>query len=337
MQFLGSDAVRESTSLNEAKLLLNVLKRIPLNRKITTSEIYEQLTAAGFKMHRRSLQRYLKALTEGDMGVECDKKSIPFGYRRTLSTNDLDRVGIGADGSLLLLLAREHLRYQMPPDLTNSMSYLFDAAERFMTENSKSAPEKQWLSKVCFVSGTLPQLPPLIRPKIFNTVSEALFKQKKLDVLYSTSEGEEFERRISPLGLVQQDVRLYLVCCYDDTTQIRNFALHRIRSAKLTNFAAEEPKGFDLRRYVDAGPFNYGRSEMVRLELIFTNKQTAVNLRETPFKRDQLIEELPDGTYKLTVDIEDSMPLKGWLAMWREKAGVISEKKTPLNKTSPSK
>lgn len=108
---------RDTSSLQEAKMLLEVLKRIPLNRKISTTDLHQQLTAAGYELSRRTLQRYLKALSESDMGVQCDDKSKPFGYRRLLNSNDLDRVGLGADGALLLLLAREHLRYQMPPDL----------------------------------------------------------------------------------------------------------------------------------------------------------------------------------------------------------------------------
>ena len=75
------------------------------------------------------------------MGVRRDDKSKPFGYRRLLNSNDLDRVGLGADGALLLLLAREHLRYQMPPDLTNSLSYLFDAAENYMHTASDRHPK----------------------------------------------------------------------------------------------------------------------------------------------------------------------------------------------------
>jgi hypothetical protein len=153
---------RDTSSLQEAKMLLEVLKRIPLNRKISTTDLHQQLTAAGFELSRRTLQRYLKALSESDMGVQCDDKSKPFGYRRLLNSNDLDRVGLGADGALLLLLAREHLRYQMPPDLTNSLSYLFDAAENYMHTASGSSPEKRWLSKVRFVSGSLPLCPPMI-------------------------------------------------------------------------------------------------------------------------------------------------------------------------------
>lgn len=322
---------RYTSSLQEAILLLEILKRIPLNRKITTTELLSQLEAAGFSLSRRTLQRYLKSLSESDFGVQCDDKSKPFGYRRLLQSSDLDRVGLGADGALLLLLAREHLRYQMPPDLTKSLSYLFDAAEDYMKRASGAAPEKRWLNKVRVVSSSLPMCPPKIRPDIFNKVSEGLFKQVKLDIIYFRGESQEEVRiRVSPLGLVQQDVRLYLVCCYEDGESIRNLALHRIKQADVTSFHADEPKGFDLQVYLSDQPFNYEKSQKVRLEMVFKSKQTALVLKETPFNRTQTIAELSDGSFLLIVEIADSLLLKGWLETWKEKAEIISIKKFPL-------
>ena len=58
-------------------MLLEVLKRIPLNRKISTTDLHQQLAAAGFELSRRTLQRYLKALSESDMGVQCDENRSP--------------------------------------------------------------------------------------------------------------------------------------------------------------------------------------------------------------------------------------------------------------------
>lgn len=178
----------------------------------------------------------------------------------------------------------------------------------------------------------------MIRPLIFNKVSEGLFKQVKLDIVYFKSENEEeVQLRVSPLGLVQQDVRLYLVCCYEDTTQIRNLALHRIKKVELTTFIAEEPKGFDLQQYVDRSPFNYGNAQKVLLEMVFKNRQTALILRETPFNRMQKLEERRDGTFKLTVEVADTVLLTGWIEAWREKAGIISVKKTPINRQQKSR
>ena len=53
-------------------------------------------------------------------------------------------------------------------------------------------------------------------------------------------------------------------------------------------------------------------------------------LRETPFNRMQKLEERRDGTFKLTVEVADTVLLTGWIEAWREKAGIISVKKTPI-------
>ena len=322
---------RDSSCLQEAMLLLEVLKRIPLSRKITTSELFQQLEAAGFTISRRTLQRYLKALIEAEMGVTCDTKSIPYGYRRMLNSNDLDRVGLGPEGSLLLLLTREHLRYQMPPEMTKSLSYLFEAADRMMAEKHRGSLEKKWLDKVCFVTNSLPMLPPNIIPRIFNNVAEGLFQQKKLRITYKGLGKEETERTVSPLGLVQQDVRIYLVCSLEESGKLRHFAIHRMKEVEVTDFSAVCPDNFNLRDYVRDGKFIYGKKGLVRLELFFKNKDTARILQETPFNEGQTIEQLPDGSFKLTVVIEDSNNLKGWIESWREDAEIVDVKKTRLS------
>lgn len=323
---------RVRTASVEARCIIEVLKRIPrAPAKITSRKIVEMLKGTPYALRLRTAQRYLKMLTEQDFGVVCDDKSKPYGFSRVLKGSDLGLVGLDADGALLLLLAREHLRYQIPVTLKDSLGHLFNAAEEFMANSYGAEPGNQWLQNVQIVSSSLPMMPPLIVPRLFETVSKALYQRLKLDIEYEKTPGSlPEERRISPLGLVQQDARLYLVACYDDTTQIRTFALHRIRQAKITEFSAAAPKDFNLRRYLESEHFNFGKAPTVDLEIIFTSPQTYFNLLETPFNRSQKLEALPEGKFRLNVRIADSLPLKGWIEMWRERAGILSVNKTPV-------
>ena len=54
---------RDTSSLQEAKMLLEVLKRIPLNRKISTTDLHQQLTAAGYRIEPQNTS----ALLEGSV------------------------------------------------------------------------------------------------------------------------------------------------------------------------------------------------------------------------------------------------------------------------------
>ena len=72
--------------------------------------------------------------------------------------------------------------------------------------------------------------------------------------------------------------------------------------------------------------------------MVFKNRQTALILRETPFNRMQKLEERRDGTFKLTVEVADTVLLTGWIEAWREKAGIISVKKNadPIDNKNPA-
>ena len=49
---------------------------------------------------------------------------------------------------------------------------------------------------------------------------------------------------------------------------------------------------------------------------------TALNLNETPFNRTQRLEKLPDGSFHLSVILTDSPLIDGWIAVWKDKAGI---------------
>ena len=168
-----------------------------------------------------------------------------------------------------------------------------------------------------------------ILPRIFDAVSEGLYRESKLEIKYVNTLDEEKSGIVSPLGLVQQEQRLYLVCKIDGYDNVRHLALHRISSVRVLDFAAERPADFALDRYVAERHFNYSNGRKIRLVLEFTNAVTAKNLEETPFNRTQAVVSeapAPDPRWRITVDIEDSLLLDGWLAMRR--ASILSTKKT---------
>lgn len=69
--------------------------------------------------------------------------------------------------------------------------------------------------------------------------------------------------------------------------------------------------------------------------LEFESDQTARNLTETPFNTSQTLEKGEDGIWHLEVDIQDSMLLDGWVAMWKEKAGIRRSDKQPIEGDMP--
>ena len=237
-------------------------------------------------------------------------RSRPYGYKQSTAGGTLLSQQMSVHECLLLRLAQEHMRFMIPTTLSKSLSPLFDMASQKFNETLSAAPrnEKAWLKKIAVVGSSLPMMPPKISRTIFEAVSEALFRELKLEIEYDSASGKQVKSLITPLGLVQQDVRLYLVCMFDRYENVRHLALHRLTKARVTEFQAERPKDFSLDSYVNSCHFNYsdGSGRKVELSFRFTNAVTALNLNETPFNRTQRLEKLPDGSFHLSVILTDS-------------------------------
>ena len=206
---------RKSSTLDEAVMLIQILTRIPKGRLITAQQLKQELDAAGIPIRIRTLQRYLKTMASTDVfGIDCDMRSRPYGYKQSTAGGTLLSQQMSVHECLLLRLAQEHMRFMIPTTLSKSLSPLFDMASQKFNETLSAAPrnEKAWLKKIAVVGSSLPMMPPKISRTIFEAVSEALFRELKLEIEYDSASGKQVKSLITPLGLVQQDVRLYLVC-----------------------------------------------------------------------------------------------------------------------------
>ena len=319
------------STINEVLLLIAVLQRIPKNRWVSSTEIRKGLAAEGIDLMPRRLQRFLVALVECEaFHIEVDRRGKPYGYRRNAPDSTLAESSLTPQESLLLRLCQERLKYQLPPCITEAMEPLFSASKTALNENGKSAKTREWLQKVAFVSDTVPMMPPKIKPRIFNAVSEALYRDSKLRVKFHNSRGEENEAVVSPLGLVQQVQRLYLICQFEGYNNIRHLALHRMDEAEVTAFPSVRPQDFSLSQYVASRHFNYSNGGKIHLLIEFTNPETAVNLSETPFNPTQTLQQLEDGAWRLEADMDDTVQLTGWMEAWRERGGFRKVEKTPI-------
>ncbi len=319
----------------DALTLLSILKRIPKKRWISSTELERELEADGLGMARRRLQRHLKVLcAASDFDVVCDSRKKPFGYRRLSQKSDFAVTKLHPEEGLVLRLAEEQLRLLFPKQVLERLRPMFDAARESLKETEGEDPAAQWLKKVAVVPGTLPFEPPQILPRILSEVSDALWRGVKLDVVYRNSDDEEKEHTVSPLGLVQQDGRLYLVCQFDGYDNVRHLALHRLQSATAAPFAAERPSDFSLDRYVTERHFNYGNGKPVRLVFEFNAPHLRKFLEETPIKG-QVMKTLKDGYTRVEAVVDDSRLIDAWRAVWgRETFRVFKRRpvKAPADK-----
>ena len=307
---------KRSDTLETVKLAVELLRRIPRGRKVTASELHEQLQHAGIERELRTIQRQLEMLSE-HFEIERDDRNKPYGYRWLEYSRGLSVPNLSLQESLLLRLAEEHLKNILPSRLMKSMDGFFSQARHNLAVDGNSQLEKEWPAKVRVVSTTQPLLPPPLAEGVFETVSEALFSNHWLTLDYKNRGGRRAEIEVMPLGLAQQGPRLYLVCRYQGFDNERSLALHRIRSASLSVMRFTRPRDFDLVKYDNDGRFAFGDGEKIRLEFTI-RREPGVEILESPLSRDQTVEALDDNHYRITATVTDSGLLKRWLNSFGE-------------------
>lgn len=321
---------RKQKTLDQTLVYLEIIKRIPHRSSISTHDLITSLSAAGIDVPLLTLQRYLKVLTEsGVVPIRCDRSSRPYSYRMDADASPYLFSQLTPQESLLLKLAQENLRNQLPAHITKSFDPIFEAANESLLTKEKCRRESAWVKKVAVISNTLPQIPPSFKERLFNAVSEALYDDRKLKITYRRIDNTEKTGTVSPLGLVQQDHRLYLVCRFNGYDNIRHLPLHRMLDATVLKEKVEKPANFDLNRYIRERHFNYSSDEIqtIRLTIEFTNPDMVVYLTESPLTRTQLISKIGPSSWRLTAQLEDSLLLDGWIAMWKEGAGMTKIEK----------
>ena len=218
-------------------MALEILRRIPRNQFISTSDLHTQLHDAGFERDVRTIQRQLDMLAE-HFNIERDTRSKPYGYKWKEIPNGFGIAAMTQQESLLLTLAEQHLHSLLPPSVLKVMDRFFEQARNNLKPHTNAKLEREWLFKVRSVRETLPLLPPKINPEVLEEVSTALYENKWLQIDYKNSLNEsKNSRKVMPLGLVQQGHCLYLVCRFDGYDNERNLALHRFQSAQVTTQA----------------------------------------------------------------------------------------------------
>lgn len=297
-------------TLETVQLALELLRRIPRNRKVSAADLHVQLTNAGLSRDLRTIQRQLEMLSE-HFGIERDDSSKPYGYRWKEQASGLSLPVLNEQESLMLALAEQHLRNLLPASLMKSMEAFFQQARTNLGPHANGKRGREWLSKVRVVSTTQPLLPPKIKPGVFEAVSNALYANCWLDVDYKNATGKRKDARVMPLGLAQQGARLYLVCRYEGYANERSLALHRIVAAQASTLTFERPAAFDLQKFDADGRFGFGDGKLIRLTFRI-DKEAGLHLLESRLSLDQEVKDAGDR-FEISATVVETAQLEWWL------------------------
>jgi predicted DNA-binding transcriptional regulator YafY len=154
-------------------------------------------------------------------------------------------------------------------------------------------------------------------------ITNALYYNHYLQLRYRNSREETKNKRVMPLGLAQQGVRLYLVARFDGYDNQRILALHRIDEVEDTGDVFDYPTDFKLVDYDLAGHFGFGNGQRVHVSFCI-RLDAGFYLTETPLSQDQSIIRHNDH-YQVSATLIDSQLLTAWLNGWGDKVWEVKK------------
>lgn len=301
--------------------LLRMVPRFP--RKIAVALMHERLSAEGWTVSRRTIERDLQALST-IFPLVVDDRSKPFGWSWDKDAPAFDLPGLMPSEALTLLMARDHLRAVLPSSTMGQLEGHFRQAEQCIKATADRAALLRWRDKVRLVQPTQPLQAPAIDTDVLASLQQALLLDRQCQVSYRKRGAEVDESYlVNPLGLVQRGQLIYLVVTIKTYVDVRLLVLHRVRSAEVSDLPVIRPDGFSLDDYLASGGFGWGAGPAVPVELIF-NADAVSHLHETPLTSDQVISPLADGRWRVSATLPSTQQLRWWLLAFGDGVEVVA-------------
>lgn len=285
---------------------------------LTISKIQKKLSNIGIQRSERTLQRKINDIREYYLDVSDSEKAWKIQLKKNLG-----QINFGCltrSESFLLTLAYKQLDSMLPASLKIALQSLFTQASFVFNNNPQAILDRQWVDKIYAANPTQPLIPAENNPGVLDDVTEALYKNNYLKVIYKNKIGEVREGDVMPLALVQQGNKMLLVCCCNQWSNQNenksiywNLMLHRIQSTKiLENHSFIRPAEFNVKEYEAKGGFGVGYGEMIRLKFDM-KRHLALSLLETKLSSDQTHECNDKEWITIKATVADNFILNHWL------------------------
>lgn len=230
-----------------ADRLISILLLLQIRGKMTTKELANEL-----EVTERTIHRDMEALSAAGIPVVAERGKS--GGWKLLDQYRTNLTGL-KDNELKSLFISPS--FQLLSDLGLSKDW-HDARQKMVAAmpNSFQKDSLEAWNRIHVDTSSWKQPPEKI--EFFKILQQAIWDEKKLQIIYERADGEEIFRKINPLGLVAKGSTWYLIASSDE--KIRNYRASRLISVTLTDETFSRPINFDLAKYWTESTHNFIKS-----------------------------------------------------------------------------
>ena len=301
----------------------HMLREIPrFPRRVSTLDLRDRLTTAGFDATLRTVQRDLVKLSSSLPLLADDSK--PQGWSWSADAPQIELPTLEPQAALVFHLCEKYLQSLLPVSTLDYLLPWFRAATGVLDNQGNGL--SAWRKKVRVLAPGQPMTPPVIHRDVQSTVTQALFLDRRISVSYrprGASQDKQYEA--SPLALVVRDQVIYLVCTLRDYSDVKQLVLNRMRSAQLLDRPVKQLKQFDLDRYIAQGEFGFVLEEEMTISLVLNiDRAVSTGVVERPLSADQVIEDISEQVVRLVATVQNTAEFRRWLLGFGAYADVVS-------------
>ncbi|HMQ96591.1 MAG TPA: WYL domain-containing protein [Candidatus Nanoperiomorbaceae bacterium] len=318
---------------------LRILAMLKGREPLTARMILTRLQGIGEAMDERSVQRALALLGEAGFLEVVNPGAKPLQWRWPQGRKFMTLPRLSDQEVLAFRLLELFLKPLLPRSSYRALRPYFDAAQDELARMPSGTWVKHWETKVRVLPPAQPLLPPeppialaseeareawhRTQRQVHDAVLTALFENKQCQIEYQQLWRDEPARwTVHPLVYLQRGPAFYLLCTIDEHADVRQLAMHRMRSATMLDARASRPAGFDPDRDVERGQGMGGGGEPLRLVARFW-KRAGLHLLETRLAADQVVRDEGDDHFRLTATVNDTAQLRWWLLSFGSKVEVL--------------
>jgi predicted DNA-binding transcriptional regulator YafY len=312
--------MRKSTdTLSRQWSLLRTVPAYP--HWLSTRELHQRTWDQGHEVNIRTIQRDLDFLSS-PFPLLSETRGKTHYWQWMQGAQGLEIPAMSQSTALVFQLSNHYLRQLIPSNVLGLLEPYLDRASEALADTKLS----NWNDKVIHLEQGPQLTPPEIDEAIRDVVYKALLEGQQLEVDYSPRyETVTSTYPINPLGIVLREGVFYIVCTIWEYTDIRQLAMHRIKTAKLLDKEVQPIKDFDLKKYIlEESAFSYPESaKTIKLKAKF-DEGAAWHLTERKLSEDQALKKIADGYYRLTATVRDTSELRWWLLGFGDGVEVIA-------------
>lgn len=312
------------------KRRIRILQLIPRRQdgSITTSRIIDLLSEDGIHTNTRTIQRDMEVLSLEFPNIRYTGTDKPYHWFWA-KDETLPIPAMGPYTALTFHLAEQILKPLLPAASHQHLSSNYSAAKKVLDERDKRRT-RRWLKKIRVVPLSLRQISAPIQDGVYDTVTQALYDDKQLEVTYmaaSNKSGIPKTYAIHPYGLLHRDSITALVGKIDNDNIIRYWPLHRMQTAKVLDIKSTIPRSFDLNKYIESELAKPLSGDVIEFKAWIKKDGYAFNhVLETSLSTDQTIEYVEDGLI-VTATVNETAELKWWILGLGERIKVLEPRR----------